>query len=116
MLFSDPGSKQTATSPEGLTRYVANEIQAVGSICGCNNDNVLILKVIQVHCFELTVMDNFFPTKCLSFTKNLANAKLLIAGKLLADGKLSVDDKHLVDTFSINQNINRSDISARSDN
>ena len=50
--------------------------------------------------------------KCLSFTKKLAGAKLLVVGKLLADDKNLVDIK----TFSINQNVNKSDISSRSDN
>ena len=41
------------------------------------------------------IYDIFLSIKCLSFTKNLANAKHLIVGIFLADDKLLVDDKHL---------------------
>ena len=46
--------------------------------------------------FSLSIIfDRFSSIKCLSFTKNLANAKLLLVVELLADGKLLVDPKHL---------------------
>ena len=64
------------------------------------------------------ILDIFSSIRCLSIIKNLADAKLLVVSKLLADGELFSVGRHLVDTKHLAsiKNVNRSDISAKSDN